>query len=152
MVVMDFIMQNSQYPNNAIFLAFDFGMRNIGVAVGQKFTNTATPLDIIKAKYGRPQWYEITNLIKKWQPAALAVGVPINLDESENNITIAARDFIELLHERFKLPVHSAEERLTTKDARSRVFADAGYRGLQQEQIDSVAAKIILEGWMNQKY
>lgn len=144
-------MPTKEPENTAIYLAFDFGMRNIGVAVGQRITKTASPLDILRAKNGTPNWQEVANLIKKWQPHALVVGVPVHLDGSEHRITQAASQFIVELRARVTIPVYSAEERLTTKDARERIFSAGGYRALQQEPIDSIAAKIILEGWFNQK-
>jgi putative holliday junction resolvase len=140
-------MDNS---NSAIYIAFDFGMRHIGVAVGQKITKTATPLPILIAKSGTPNWQEIAALIKQWQPAAFVVGVPVHLDGRQQAITQAAKHFIEELREHFQLPVYSAEERLTTKDARERIFESGGYKALQHEPIDSIAAKIILESWFNQ--
>ena len=131
-----------------MYLAFDFGTRNIGVASGQKLTGTATPLQKINAKRGVPNWKEVEDLIKKWQPTALIVGVPINLDGTEHEITNYAKNFIRQLEERFHLPVYAAEERLTTKAARSRIFEAGGYKALQAESIDSFAAKLILEEWM----
>lgn len=142
---------NHEFANDAIFLAFDFGMRNIGVAIGQKITNTASPLPIIKANHGEPQWHEITKIIEQWRPAALVVGVPVHLNGTEHRLTRAARGFIEKLRQHYPLPVFSAEERLTTKDAKERVFTDGGYKALCKEDIDSIAAKLILEEWMNLK-
>lgn len=142
-------MSDKEHKSTAIYLAFDFGMRHIGVAVGQRITKTASPLSILFAKQGTPNWQEVANLIKKWQPCALVVGVPVHLDGTQQEITQAAIDFIEKLRIRFTIPVYAAEERLTTKDARGRIFEAGGYRALQQEPIDSVAAKIILEGWFN---
>lgn len=141
-----------QYATSAIFLAFDFGMRRIGVAVGQRLTATATPLAPLYAKEGEPKWEEIANLIKRWEPAALVVGVPVHLDGTEQKITLAAQQFIAKLHKRFGLPVYAAEERLTTKAARERIFDAGGYRALQQESVDSLAAKLILEEWMSMSY
>lgn len=142
-------MSDKEHKDTAIYLAFDFGMRHIGVAVGQKITKTASPLAILLAKKGTPNWQEVSNLIKKWTPCALVVGVPVHMDGTQHEITRAATEFIEKLRVRVTIPVYVAEERLTTKSARERIFAKGGYRALQQEAIDSVAAKIILEGWFN---
>ena len=137
---------NTTIDNFEIYLAFDFGMRHIGVAVGQKITKTASPLPILYAKNGNPNWQEVAEIIKQWQPIALVVGVPVDLDGMQQEITRVAENFIEELRERFNMPVYAADERLTTKDARERIFAMGGYRALQKP-VDSVAAKIILEGW-----
>lgn len=141
-------MPNPIAENTEIYLAFDFGMRNIGVAVGQRITKTATALTILLAKNGVPNWQEISQLIKHWRPTALVVGVPLHMDGREQQITAAAKNFIEELRKHFALPVYAAEERLTTKSAREQIFSSGGYKALQQEPIDSLAAKIILEGWL----
>lgn len=138
----------SQLESRRVYLGFDFGMSNIGVAVGQTVTMTATPLKILHAKKGVPNWDEIARLIKDWKPDALIVGVPVHLDGCEHVITKTARKFIASLEKLFKLPVYAAEERLTTKAAKESVYEVGGYKALKREPIDSIAAKLILEGWM----
>ncbi len=132
------------------FLAFDFGLKCIGVAVGQSITRTASPLSIINAQNGIPNWRGIDNLITKWQPQALIVGVPVNLDGTNQEMTKYARDFAAQLHARYHLPVHEIDERLTTKSAREEIYEKGGYKALQKEPIDSIAAKLILEDWMRE--
>lgn len=134
-----------------VFLGFDFGMTNIGVAVGQTVTMTATPLQILHAKKGIPNWSEIQQLINNWHPDALVVGIPVDLEGKENLTTKAAKKFLQTLEEKFHLPVFAAEERLTTKSARENIYESSGYKGLQRSPIDSIAAKLILEGWMREK-
>ena len=133
----------------SIFLAFDFGTRNIGVAVGQKITRSSTALSPLLAQKGIPRWEEIDNLIKTWQPSALVVGVPYKFDGSDLRVTKLAKRFIEQLKNRYKMDVHAAEERLTTKSAREEIFARGGYRALQNESVDGLAAQLILEEWMS---
>lgn len=135
----------------SIYLAFDFGTKNIGVAIGQKITKSATPLTPLQAQHGVPKWSEIEKLIKTWQPQALIVGVPYKSDGNDLKVTKLALKFIDQLKQRYPLPVHPAEERLTTKAARAEIFARGGYKALQNESVDGVAAKIILEEWMAQK-
>ena len=90
-------------------------------------------------------------MIKPWRPDALIVGIPLNMDGTEQPITLKnARHFAESLHEQFQLPVHGVDERLTTKDAREQIFRKGGYKALQNEQIDSVAAQLILETWLTE--
>ncbi len=135
-----------------IFLCFDFGMRNIGVAVGQIITKTATPLKIIHAKQGIPQWHEIAKLIQEWKPDALVVGVPLTLEGEEIEIiTKASESFIQSLKEHFHLEVFAADEQLTTKAAREVIYESGGYKALQKTDIDSIAAKLILEAWMEER-
>jgi putative holliday junction resolvase len=132
-----------------IFLAFDYGTINIGVAVGQKITQSATTLAPLVAKNMIPPWDKIDTLIKNWQPTALIVGVPYQFNGEELPVTKLAQNFIKQLKKRYNLPVYPAEERLTTKAAREEIFKHGGYRALQKESVDSMAAKIILEEWMN---
>lgn len=127
-------------PRPATLLCFDFGTKRIGVAVGQTLTDTATPLEIIHVRNGRPDWDRIGALIRQWQPQALLVGNPLNIDGSRQQLTAYADKFAAKLQGRFRLPVLRADERLTTVEARSR------QRG--KEPIDHVAAQVILEDWL----
>ena len=127
-------------PQPATLLCFDFGTKRIGVAVGQTLTDTATPLEIIPVRNGRPDWDRIGALIRQWQPRALLVGNPLNIDGSRQQLTARADKFAAKLQGRFRLPVLRADERLTTVEARSRQTG--------KEPIDHVAAQVILEGWL----
>ncbi len=132
-------------------LGFDFGMKRIGVAIGQTVTQTARPLGIIKADAGIPQWASLDKLIKNWQPDALVVGIPLNMDGTEQPITLNAREFATRLQLRFKLPVFEMDERLTSVEAKARLFESGGYKALKNTPIDSVAAQLILQNWLTQK-
>ena len=132
---------------SGILLGFDFGMKRIGVAIGQTVTRTARPLETLPAKEGIPNWSVMEKLFSKWQPSAIIVGIPLNMDGSEQPITRHARHFAESLRQRYQLPVHEMDERLTTKDARERLFAEGGYKALQNGQVDQVAAQLILQNW-----
>src|SRR5690348_12316688 len=105
-----------------IVLGFDFGMKRIGVAVGQAITKSARPLTTLKANQGVPQWEVLNKLIKTWQPDALVVGIPLNMDGTEQPLTQAAAAFSNELKQRYGLPVYGMDERLSTKDARERLF------------------------------
>jgi len=131
-----------------IILAFDFGTKRIGCAVGYTSTKIATPLTTIKAEKGVPHWQTLDGLIQKWAPQLLVVGLPLNMDGSIQPIANKAENFAELLKKRYDLPVILSEERLTTVEARQRIFDQGGYKALQQMDIDSVAAQIILEEWL----
>lgn len=129
-------------------LGFDFGMKRIGVALGNTFLQTARPLDTLDAKQGIPNWSNISLLIKTWQAQAIIVGRPTHIDGSEQFTTHAAVKFANRLKERYKLPVFLIDERLTTKEARQQLFDEGGYRRLQKAAIDSYAAKLITEQWL----
>lgn len=133
-------------------LSFDFGTKSIGVAIGQELTGTATLLAAIKANDGIPDWSKIEKLIQDWQPQLILVGLPLNMDGTEQPFTARARKFAKRLEERFSLPVILQDERLTTTDARSRIFAEGGYRKLTKDRIDSLSAQIIFESWYEQRY
>jgi len=130
-----------------ILFGFDFGLKRIGIAIGQTVTKTARPLETIRANNGEPQWDVIYKLIQKWHPHALVVGIPLNMDGTDQPITERARQFASALHERCQLPVHEMDERLTTKAARERLFLEGGYKALQDGQVDQVAAQLILQNW-----
>lgn len=134
-------------PTAQIFLAFDFGMRRIGVAVGQVVTKTAKPLDTLKAIDGVPQWEEIEILIKRWHVDGFVVGIPYNMDGTEQPITQIVRAFVKKLSGRFKLPIHLMDERLTTQEAKWHI---RDMKRKKDAQVDSIAAAIILESWLAQ--
>lgn len=124
-------------------------MKHIGVAVGQTITNTATPLTSINAKDGIPNWDDIEKLISTWNVKAIVIGIPLNMDGTEQAITTAAKKFGNRLEARFKLPVHRIDERLTTVEAKQQLFDSLGYKALDKASIDSYSAKLILESWLN---
>lgn len=125
-------------------LGFDFGPRKIGVAVGQSVTASATPIETLRAVGGKPDWTGIGRLIEDWQPQALVVGIPYNMDDSEEEWAPRAHRFARQLAGRYRLPVHEVDERLTSLEARRRLGGDAS-----REAVDAMAAKLILETWLN---
>lgn len=131
-------------------LGFDFGMKRIGVAIGQVVTKNARALTMVPAKEGEPDWRQLDKLIKEWQPDAMVVGIPVNMDGTKQVITERALEFAEILKDRYKLPIFEMDERLTSVEARSNVFNEGGYKALKSAQIDSVAAQLILQNWLDQ--
>lgn len=127
---------------------FDYGTKSIGVAIGQEITGTARPLLALKANDGVPNWEQIETLLKEWQPDLLVIGLPLNMDGTEQDISRRARKFANRLHGRFGLPVELQDERLTTTDARARLFDAGGYKALGKDAVDAVSAQLILESWM----
>lgn len=133
---------------DGIYLGFDFGYKRIGVAVGQQLTCSASPLSTLDAVLGVPNWDLIQTLITQWQPLALIVGLPTCIDGTEQYTTAAARGFARQLRKRFARPVHLVDERLSTMEARAHLFEKGGYRKLKKTEIDSIAACVILEQWL----
>jgi putative Holliday junction resolvase len=131
------------------YLGFDYGTRRIGVAVGNSVSASASPLDTINVKNEQPDWQHITRLIEEWQPDALIVGWPIQMDESDNPVTAKARRFGNRLHGRYRLTVHHIDERLSSHMALSEI-REAGYNGRRSRGlVDSYAAREILQTFLN---
>jgi putative Holliday junction resolvase len=119
-------------------LAFDFGLKRIGVAVGEPELRSAHPLPAIT------QFEEIEMLVREWNPAALIVGLPTSAKGEPHKMTRQAEDFARRLERRFKLPVARVDERYTSVEAEHRL------RGLKKKAVDSVAAQLILEQYFDE--
>ena len=129
-------------------LGFDWGTKRIGVAVGNTLLNQANPLKTLAARNGVPDWKDVGQLIKEWHPEALIVGVPLDISGKELATTARAKAFGVLLEQKFQLSVHLVDERLTTVEARQQLFEEGGYRKIQSSQVDSYAAKLMIEQWL----
>jgi putative Holliday junction resolvase len=142
-------MPETALPRGHI-LSFDFGLRRIGVAVGQTATDTASSLETVS--HGRqPDWVAIDRLVKEWKPSTLLVGLPLGPEGEETNMSKAARRFGAALQKRFSLELAYANERLSSRAARDRFVelrASGGLRRKGVSQLDAMAAQIILENWL----
>ena len=135
-------------------LGFDFGLKQIGVAYGQTLTSSSTALSIIKASDGVPNWQHIASLIDEWQPDTLIVGLPLNMDDSESDLSVLARKFARRLHGRFNLNVVMVDERLTSRDIKSSLKQQAinsasKHKAIDLSKIDHLAAALILQSWLD---
>ena len=128
-------------------LAFDFGTKSIGCAIGQSITGTAQALPAFKAQDGIPNWEAIEKCLKEWKPDVVIVGLPLNMDGTEQDLTLRARKFANRLQGRFGVNVHLQDERLTTTQARSEIFERGGFKALKKGKIDVVSACLILARW-----
>ena len=131
-------------------LAFDYGLRRIGVAVGQRITASATPLGVVRNGDAGPDWDAISALIRDWHPARIVVGMPVNADGSPSEVTRRVQDFVSELA-RFSLPVDTEDERYSSREASAllRSGRAAGRRGrVSKGDIDSAAAMLIAERWL----
>ncbi|MDX7986731.1 Holliday junction resolvase RuvX [Xenorhabdus sp. 12] len=137
---------------NRTIIAFDFGTRSIGAAIGQEITGTARALSSFKANEGSPNWELIGKLLKEWQPDLVIVGLPLNMDGTEQLVTAQARKFANRLHGRFGVQVELHDERLSTVEARSHLFSHGGYKALDKGKVDAASAVIILESWFEQQH
>jgi len=131
-------------------LGFDFGLSKIGVAFGQCITQTASPVEILRAKEGEPNWLEVAALLKKFKPQALIIGLPLNMDESENNMCIFARKFANQLHGRFGYKIYLVDERLSSTGVAYELESmgqNPHSRSRTRKKIDHLAACLILESF-----
>ncbi|MFU2090300.1 Holliday junction resolvase RuvX [Avibacterium avium] len=128
-------------------LAFDFGTKSIGCAVGQSITGSAQPLPAFKAQDGIPNWVAIEKCLTEWKPNIVVVGLPLNMDGTEQPLTQRTRKFANRLHGRFGVTVTLQDERLTTTEARAEIFQRGGFKALGKGKVDSISACIILESW-----
>ncbi|MCP3680999.1 MAG: Holliday junction resolvase RuvX [Gammaproteobacteria bacterium] len=130
-----------------IVLGFDFGSKQIGVAVGQTITASARPLTVVRAQKGEPDWDSIDQLIQKWQPQALVVGTPIDMYGQSSKTTYAANRFAKQLQQRYQLPVDLVDEKLTTREAKMQLIEQK--KRLDKATIDAIAAQLILQAWFD---
>ena len=134
-----------------LILAFDFGERRIGVAVGNTGTRTATAVGVLPAR-GTPDWDAVTRCVQQWSPDRAVVGLPYNMDGSETVLTATCRQFAAELSKRYQLTVDLVDERLTSSaaqaDLRDARRSGARRRRVRREDIDANAARLILETWL----
>lgn len=131
-------------------LCFDYGLRRIGVAVGQATTRTATPLETVRHAR-EPDWDRITRLIGEWRPTLLLVGLPLGIEGDETDMSKAARRFGAALGERYGREVAFVDERLTSQAAGARFVeqrASGARRPCGAGRLDAIAAQIMLENWL----
>lgn len=133
-------------------LGFDYGTKSIGVAIGQSLTGSANPLLSIKAVDGIPKWEELGMLIEEWKPDLVVVGLPLNMDGSEQEMTQRAKKFANRLNGRFGVKIATQDERLTTADAKARLFEMGGYKALTKGQVDAMSAVLIIESYFESMY
>jgi putative Holliday junction resolvase len=130
-------------------LAFDFGLKQIGVAVGNTLTGTTQPLCVLRARDGQPDWQALGALISEWQPQRLVVGDPINMDGSVSELAERARRFARRLEGRFGVTCEMMDERLTSREVKGQQ-REAGHGGdYRQRPVDSLVAELILRDWLN---
>ena len=126
---------------NTIIMGFDFGMKRIGVAVGQKVTQTASGLTVVQACDGIPRWEYLDKIVLGWQPEKFIVGLPLNMDGSKSEMSQKAHKFSRRLSSRYNIQSEMFDERLTSFEAREHE---------EKIHIDAIAARLILESWLRE--
>ncbi len=129
-------------------MAFDYGLSQIGVAIGNCMLGTTQPLAVLRAKNGQPQWRALEDLMKEWRPDLLVVGEPFNMDGTTSELSERANKFGRRLHGRLGLEVAMVDERLSTFEAKQN-SREQGHRGdYKRQPVDSLAAELILRTWL----
>ena len=136
--------------DSKVILAFDFGLKHIGVAIGQEITNTAETFFSLEAKNGEPDWSKLDPLVKEWKPKLLVVGNPLNMDGSDSEIKKKSDKFSNLINKRYNIPVELMDERLTTREAKDRLKAEEDNSASSGRDTHQIAAQIILENWFSE--
>jgi putative Holliday junction resolvase len=138
-----------------VVLAFDFGLRRIGVACGDTVSRTASALEAVPVNFRGPRWEVITTLMRDWQPDMAVVGLPYNVDGSDSSMTGAARAFAAELARRYTMEVALVDERYSSLEAESRLKSarESGLRRrrVAKADVDAAAACVILERWFSEK-
>jgi len=131
-------------------LGFDFGVKKIGVAVGDTDTQIANPLTTIRAIQQKPDWASIAKLVETWQPKKMVVGISRQQDGSDNDVTPRMIRFSRQLEGRFHCPVELFDETLTTFEAKQILFDEVQVSADKLWEVqDQVAAQLILQSWLN---
>ncbi len=132
-------------------LAFDYGTRNIGVASGQTLTGSSSELPPLRARDGIPDWDELGHLLGEYKPDLVLVGLPLNMDDSDSDLSLRARKFANRVHGRFGVQVELVDERLSTFEAKQEA-ASRGHKGnYRNAPIDSIAARLLVESWLREQ-
>jgi putative Holliday junction resolvase len=141
---------STQHPHVGTVLAFDFGERRIGVAVGELQLAIAHPLETIDAAANDARFARVAALLQEWRPVLLVVGLPLALDGSEHRLTGLARKFAQRLHGRFGIETRLVDERLTSVEAQREARASGLTARGSKRHVDPLAAKLILEAFFNE--
>ncbi len=143
------ILERSYPDITGTVLAFDFGEKRIGVAVGESLLKVAHPLTTINAEQNALKFAQIANIAQEWRPSLLVVGLPMHMDGEAHVLTQLCKKFAQRLEGRFNLPVMMIDERLSSTEAAQNLNA-AGVKGIKQKaMLDAVAAQTILQSYFD---
>ena len=127
-------------------MAFDYGLRNIGIAIGQNVTKSASTFYAIKAKEGVPDWTKLDSIVEEWEPGLFIVGEPFNMDGTKSEFQKKTVKFSSGLKKRYGVEIQMVDERLTTKEAKDRMESESNILKTSANK-HSISAQIILEDW-----
>lgn len=130
-----------------MIMAFDFGTQKMGMAVGQSLIESANPLALFPMKDGIPQWDALLKIVHSYQPDLFLVGLPLNMDETESELSARARKFARRLRHQTNIETLMVDERLTTREARDELEFHQAQGRAKKLSADSVAAALFIESW-----
>lgn len=130
-----------------MIMAFDFGTQKMGMAVGQSLIQSSHPLALFPMRDGIPQWDNLLKIVQQYQPSLFLVGLPLNMDDTESELSARARKFARRLRHQTNIETLMVDERLTTREARDELVSyQANGRG-KNIAADSIAAALFIESW-----
>jgi putative Holliday junction resolvase len=137
--------------NHATYLGFDYGERNTGVAVGQRITGTARGIETLRSSNEDLLWSAVDRLVKTWEPSAFVVGMPYHPEEGVvNPIVQPILQFCKELERRYRRPVYTFDETLSTKESQQIFYDKRSKRSVQFADVkDELAAELILQTWLS---
>lgn len=139
---------NNSFPK--VVMAFDFGLKHIGIAIGQEITRTASTFYSINATEGHPDWTELDKIINEWKPNLFVVGDPFNMDGTRSKIQDLSDNFSSALNKRYDINIEKTDERLSSREAKERLEnLQIGTRDSSNKH--SISAQVILEDWFRSK-
>jgi putative Holliday junction resolvase len=128
-------------------MAFDFGTQKMGIATGQSTIESANPLPLFAMKDGIPDWNQLLKLVKEWQPNIFLVGLPLNMDDSESELSARARKFARRLRHQTNIETWMVDERLSTREAREQLAFYQEQGRAKRLSADSFAAALLIQSW-----
>lgn len=144
------IIERQHYDIHGTIMAFDFGEKRIGVAVGETEIRSTHPISTLNCETNQQRFSQIQSLIDEWQPKLLLVGLPSHLSGDEHQLTQLSKRFAQRLEGRFNLPTMMIDERLSSAQA-SQQLTEVGIKGhAQKTAIDAVSAQVILQSYLDQ--
>ena len=139
---------NNSFPK--VVMAFDFGLKHIGIAIGQEITRTASTFYSINATEGNPDWTELDKIITEWKPNLFVVGDPFNMDGTRSKIQDLTDNFSSALNKRYDINIEKTDERLSSREAKERL-ENLGIGTRDSSNKHSISAQVILEDWFRSK-
>lgn len=135
--------------NINLIMAFDYGTQKMGIAVGQTLIQSMNPLDLFPMQDGMPNWDNLLKIIQQWKPDLFIVGLPLNMDDSESELSLRARKFARRLRHQTNITTLMLDERLSTREAREYIQHYQSKGQGKRLKADSMAAAVLLENWYN---